>query len=360
MAPVLNRPRCWLRPCLAAVIVAVSTSSDADDVRALARRYDSAGCRRAIERTWHRFPFHEMAKSNRRSQEARRYELATGHRSMYVRVQKAGSRLLWFGLDRILGSPGNNRLRLRFCHPGPCSFVPERVFAWTVVRDPWDKALSAYADIHHHSECFARHFPNITALACDTTEADATRRFGEFLRTVTSGALACGESFHLWPSALLMDVIRPRAASGGARFGAVARLEHLRRDLPAVLRSAGHAQFNLSLLDSSQLRHSHAAEPCVANFARAAADGGAAPMLRDFCEIYHADYQCFGYDAPAACRRLVPELDWNYSESAALPAMPSRLNRTGGRRGGRGGVANRRHAVQVHAPAERAEQADQA
>ena len=244
MAPVLNRPRCWLRPCLAALIVAVSTSSDADDVRALARRYDSAGCRRAIERTWHRFPFHEMAKSNRRSQEARRYELATGHRSMYVRVQKAGSRLLWFGLDRILGSPGNNRLRLRFCHPGPCSFAPERVFAWTVVRDPWDKALSAYADIHHHSECFARHFPNITALACDTTEADATRRFGEFLRTVTSGALACGESFHLWPSALLMDVIRPRAASGGARFGAVARLEHLRRDLPRRAEARRLAEVN--------------------------------------------------------------------------------------------------------------------
>ena len=50
--------------------------------------------------------------------------------------------LLFFKLDEIVGRKKQLPTRggKAFCHPGPCVHA-SGVFAWSVVRDPWAKAL---------------------------------------------------------------------------------------------------------------------------------------------------------------------------------------------------------------------------
>ena len=318
----------------------------ASRMRALAALYDTPQCQRAIAWTWDQFPLQQMAREWVLTQQTITHAAPSGANWMYVRVQKSGSDMLMKGLGAIIGAAGDGRphhrtrrrrrapssspgevpprgralqganyttsqgRRLPFCHPGPCresrqtgSNAP--LFAWTVVRDPWPRALSAYAEVTRRCRAAdAATFANLSAFSCSAAPS-ASRRYAAFVERLRRGAVDCRDSFHAWPNALLMDALAPRAADDPRRFDAVARLERLETELPALLRLAGHAAAELDLGRMHGVlaahHHSHAADPCVANVSPSDREA-----LRWFCALYVADYVCLNYTAPRACEGLAP------------------------------------------------------
>ena len=283
-------------------------------MRQLARLYDSDDCRRAVNSTWHRFQWHEMAMTWTPQAQETAVLTASGTQWMYVRAQKAGSFMLLQLLLRASQQKNINGPLLQLCDPGPCGGerggeTPR--FTWTAVRDPWPRALSAYAEVVHRGQLNfpgveppAPAFANVTAISCDT-ELSATRRYSLFLELLRSGRLVYREIFHSWPVALLIDTLSPTDAR---RFDAIARIESIERDLPALLNLTGIEVTAALGFEGSRLRehqHSNAAEPCIARVSRVNPS-----VLRPFCELYHVDYACFNYTAPPACRTLVPHLAW--------------------------------------------------
>ena len=136
-------------------------------------------------------------------------------------------------------------------------------------------------------------FKHILSSPCDTTAA-ATRRYALFLEEAAAGQLTTTVMNHVWPAALTMNVF-PSSADAAPRFAAIAHLENMESELAALLRLAGHTNLNLAPLQGH--RHSHAADPCVANV-----DPSDPRVMKNFCQLYDADYACFDYDVPAACK----------------------------------------------------------
>ena len=224
---------------LLAVVLVVGRCDEASAgalarARARAWRYDSPTCQRAIAASWRRFPWAAMAKDSFQAQEVMRRRSPMGLHWLYVRVQKSGSRLISSSLASRDTRKNAKFERRDFCVPGPCA-VRTEAFAWSVVRDPWARGLSAYAEVVDRGGCFAKHFPEAFAARCEAA-SNATERYARYLEAMTSGALACGQAFHAWPQALLMDVVAaPGKRSSAPRYSAVGRLEALREDLPAIL-----------------------------------------------------------------------------------------------------------------------------
>mmetsp|Transcript_6292 Transcript_6292/g.19871 ORF Transcript_6292/g.19871 Transcript_6292/m.19871 type:complete len:236 (+) Transcript_6292:418-1125(+) len=220
------------------------------------------------------------------------------------------------------------------CPEGPCPEGP--FFTWTVARDPWKRALSGYAEVMKRAkasisrcdvdprECLGFNgvgwnshdvdprmnvsarassanasmstFAHLLSMTCDTT-ASATRRYAEFLAACAAGHVSYRELFHVWPGALLMDVL-----DAPPRFDAIAHLENMESELAALLRLAGHT--NLSLAPLKDHHHSHAADPCVSDV-----DPTDPRVMVTFCQLYRADYACFDYDVPPACRAFAKYID---------------------------------------------------
>jgi hypothetical protein len=124
--------------------------------------------------------------------------------------------------------------------------------------------------------------------------ADADAQFRRFLGAIADGTGRFGaEFFHAFPQAMKVDHVRRVP-----RFDAIGRLENLTEDL-AVLRTHGlevPLGNQTAVLATSKLRH-HKRTPCQPS----EGDGAAQRLV---CELYAADYACFGYARPAACDGL--------------------------------------------------------
>lgn len=172
---------------------------------------------------------------------------------------------------------------------------------------------------------------------------DATRQFKAFLEAVRRGDGLGGDAYHVFPQALKLDHVGPKLGSGdggrsgggsggrgggggskggggGGRsgggssgsvsgsgsssgagggsgshgFDALGHVESLEADLRGMRNMLGLPTINMTALLQSR-RHSHRHEAC------AQVDKKDRRLAALACELYAADYACFGYPTPPPC-----------------------------------------------------------
>ena len=311
-------------------------STAVDTVTRIARHYDSPACRAhvtsAARLRW--------SASNRPTQHSigmdhmqQLYELRfkNGHGVRYVRNQKVASSLLTQGCigSRMVQPSTHAWLSGAFVIPSTCSerfarydddirvrrrveqhsgSVMMRVFSF--VREPVGHAISAYLEASFRIEDLLSRYPNHFEANGERTPAvlsmncqgrrNATARFLAYLDAI--GSYALGDWFyHSWPQALKINAVGRKAP----RFAAIGRLENFSSHLPAVLTAtAGEGAANWTAAVARARRRHHATEGrahprCLA----ADVEQDDPRVLRKVCALYMADYACFLYPLPRACRR---------------------------------------------------------
>ena len=262
---------------------------------AVAAAYDAPSCRAAIDASWGRFKWNATSEWHRQQGLV---QTMSGQRSIWVRLQKAASRMLWTGIKAIT-STETRMVEFPFDEDrfGPLhsshTLVPpftNKDYVWTTARDPATRALSGYAELVNRMRHPSGKLPW-------NTGGTPTANYASFLEKLRNMTYLDRETFHAWPAAILIDVVPLRNRS---RFNAMARVEHLEEDLRHVLTRAGAKQFHRKYLD--QKHHSHAENE------KTRIETADARVMRAFCELYEVDYACFpAYAPPKACFDFDPE-----------------------------------------------------
>ena len=249
---------------------------------------------------------------------------ATGKAITYVRNQKAASQLLTYELSSLFGLAGPPRHGVQLARKAPAN---ASTFVFSFVRDPLDTALDAYLELRHLATLRSPSYRAAMARAVGAAEisssnhalvippcrspADATRQFRLFLEALKRGDALGGDAYHAFPQALKLDHMGVRSTTSTGRLGtsgsidqgsassvrmqgydAIGHVESMEADLQGMRKMLGLQVANLSkALQSS--RHSHRHEAC------AQVDKKDARIATLVCDLYAADYACFGYRTPA-------------------------------------------------------------
>jgi hypothetical protein len=195
---------------------------------------------------------------------------------------------------------------------------------FSFVRDPSQMALAAYMDIlqraspawqmQAQSGGYGAAFQEVSAnlrelfgrdeVGPDSCEDElhATRQYRRYLEALLNRTLLGYELFHAFPQAHKLDHVQPKeetASAGGLRYDAIGTLESLAHDVEqvgALIQSSRSAQSTTSSQRPWQLgpaaslgKHSTKGLSC-ANIS--AHDEH---VQRLVCELYRADFVCFGY-----------------------------------------------------------------
>ena len=271
--------------------------------RTLAARYDAPACRSAMRRMLDptgAFAGSRWAKTSRNwvQQDGALYNGTI----LYVRNQKVGSEMIMSSarhsplgpqkpLDYAGRFPRGDVPSLSYATPAA---LPADFFVFSIVGEPGTVAAKAYLEISRRRTRPQKLEPTVEAdgglgayrgIPCDA--AGATRRFRTFLEELANGTDLGREAFHAWPQALKLAVVAPR---GGRRFDALGRLERVGEDLAEVRAAVGAASppgHDRHVLG----RHHHT----TAGLACARPDLGDGDVRRLLCDLYAADYACFGY-----------------------------------------------------------------
>lgn len=239
----------------------------------------------------------------------------------YIRNQKAASQLLTYELGQLLDLAGPPRSGISITR----SPLPENAstFVFSFVRDPFEAALKGYLELRHlaafrsiqYRAALARAFAddslpasatgpaNASSIVPCTSERGATAQFRGFLASLQRGDPLGGDVYHAQPQALKLDHVAYGAHGRDHGYDAIGRVETLAADLQAIravlaLPPSAHAlvgSLDLSSPLARSRRHSHRHEPC------AQIDRTDPQLMALFCNLYHADYVCFGEALPAAC-----------------------------------------------------------
>ena len=266
---------------------------------AVAAAYDAPSCRAAIDASWERFKWNATSEWQRQQGLV---QTMSGQRSIWVRLQKAASRMLWNDIE-VITSTETRMVELPFDEDrfGPLhsnhTLVPpftNKDYVWTTARDPATRALSGYAEV-------AKRLQHRSGKLPWNADGAPTANYASFLEKLRKMTYLHREAFHAWPAAILIDVVPLRNRS---RFDAMARVEQLEEDLRHVLTRAGAKQFDREYLDEKH--HSHAEDERLAEMTRI--ETADPRVMRAFCELYEVDYACFpAYAPPKACFDLDPE-----------------------------------------------------
>ena len=282
-------------------------------VRELAASFDAPSCvaaRASANRTqWQRsnFPRHSRGLEWRQQL----YTLKS-RRVMYVRNQKAASRFLtqWlpflFNVSESRPTWGDNVEPIQtYLEPYREVSAPTASASWldsyltfTIVREPFAMVKDSYLEISNRNQSVNAGANSVTvvpdapfrAMPC-TNSKEATERFLAFLHAARRGEPLGTEFFHAYPQALKVDAV-PR---GTRSFDAIGVMESLETDLNEIRALAG-LDYTAMPQETPIQAHSHADEGC------ANVDPNDERVQRTLCEMYRADYVCFGYAAPPACR----------------------------------------------------------
>ena len=104
-----------------------------------------------------------------------------------------------------------------------------------------------------------------------------------------------GEFFHAYPQALKLNVIRP-SSDTGVRFDALVRLEKFTEGMHEISR---RANVTMRLRPGKKKEvHTTSGDAC------GDLDLSDPRLLRRLCALYQADFVCFNYERPEACRQL--------------------------------------------------------
>jgi len=133
--------------------------------------------------------------------------------------------------------------------------------------------------------------PRFYGMPC-RTKAEATARYKQFLTSARLGEALGQEFFHAYPQALKIDVLWPYRSQ---TLNSIAKLENLETELRTIFDSLPHLEGVGLPAPTAGERHSHQEDPC------AAVDLEDADLLRQLCDYYRSDFECFDYTMPAAC-----------------------------------------------------------
>ena len=176
--------------------------------------------------------------------------------------------------------------------------LPSQTFAWTFVRDPLERALSAYAETDAVTRRLDGASEHKHAMNTDVRYVDipasidnGAARFIAYLDDVVANRV---------PLAWRPEHSRPvadflRDMPGRLKF--VGKLEALERDWPALQK---HAKLKTFQKTSLPPWIPVAVRP---SYDRAKAVPRSDEVLQKVCEVYAADYACFDYERPAACQK---------------------------------------------------------
>ena len=223
---------------------------------------------------------------------------------LYVRNQKVGSDMI---MSSARHSPLGPEKPLSYAGRFPRGAVPSLAYAaparlpddffvFSIVGDPATVAAKAYLEISRRRTRPQKYERDVEVrgglgayrrIPCDA--ASATARFRTFLEELANGTDLGPEAFHAWPQALKLAVVAPRGPEG-RRFDALGRLEHIAEDFGEVRAAVGvvapgHDRHGVL----GRHHHTTAGLPCARPDL---ADDGVRRLL---CDLYAADFACFGY-----------------------------------------------------------------
>eukprot|EP00928_Gymnodinium_smaydae_P045881 TRINITY_DN3053_c0_g4_i1.p1 TRINITY_DN3053_c0_g4~~TRINITY_DN3053_c0_g4_i1.p1 ORF type:complete len:342 (+),score=49.00 TRINITY_DN3053_c0_g4_i1:191-1216(+) len=170
---------------------------------------------------------------------------------------------------------------------------------FTVVRDPIDTAIDAYLEISHRlhrckdkcmqevddvtHESTQHPYPAFHDMPCHS-QAQANERFKVYLKALRNGQKVSNQFFHAYPQALKVDVNFTHRKN---TFDLIADLEHLSSDL------CGFSSFSCKDVERDS-DHSHTGASCTP-------DLNDTVIMKELCDLYQVDFECFGYTMPPAC-----------------------------------------------------------
>ena len=182
--------------------------------------------------------------------------------------------------------------------------LPADVFTFTFVRDPVERAFAAYAEVDgiHRVRATGGDFkvehdfvwsqaPDVRPRysRVDRALAGGETRFLAYLDDLVEGRLPIEwEPSHSRPVA---DHLR----GGGSHLSFIGRLENLKWDWPEWQRQAGIPAKRITAMPPED----HFAKN--AEYLQAESVPRTDKVMRRVCQVYAADFECYGYPPPAAC-----------------------------------------------------------
>lgn len=291
-----------------------ATPNQLEEVVSLAERYDSEDCRIAIDKesAWDHLCGGKRASHNplclRMQQKYLKMKTSsTEHRFrevLYVRNQKAASQLWVREFQNMLGIkgpfPGLRRAELLR--------VPNGTFVFSFVREPLQTALDGYLELRDQArfDPFLRDSlaailgqpPSIDPNQCSST-SQATNEFVAFVGALRRRAPLGDGAWHTFPQAIKLGHVDN--STRGRRFNALGKVEQLLDHTNAIRALVGTpGQLSWEQLSSQAFqsrRHT------LSNTTCAQIDRSDATLQRLVCEVYAADYTCFGYKLPEHCAK---------------------------------------------------------
>jgi len=178
--------------------------------------------------------------------------------------------------------------------PMSASEPEDSFFTFSFVGDPLKVAFAAYLEVNRRAQR-GLEFAGITC----TNSEDATRRYIAFLDAALQGEQLGDQSFHIYPQALKINALLPRAR-GHRRFDFLGRLEFFEEDMfKAQDAASGTAGAKSSPFPGKAFRtsahHTTSTDPCHN------ANLNDPRVAERFCRLYAVDYLCFGYPVPQMC-----------------------------------------------------------
>ena len=303
---------------LAIRLPASAAVNEQDEVVSLAERYDSADCRNAIDKeaAWDHLCGGKRASHNplclRMQQKYLKMKTSSpDHRFrevLYVRNQKAASQLWVREFSNMLGIKGP----FPGLHRATNLKVPNGTFVFSFVREPLQTALDGYLELRDQArfDPFLRDSlaailgqpPSIDPNQCSST-TQATNEFVAFVGALRRRAPLGDGAWHTFPQAIKLGHVDN--STRGRRFNALGKVEHLLNDTNAIRALVGTpGQLSWQQLSSQAFqsrRHT------LSNTTCAQIDRDDATLQRLVCEVYAADYTCFGYKRPDHCAKSEAE-----------------------------------------------------
>lgn len=237
---------------------------------------------------------------------------------MYVRNQKVASTYLaedvgaiWktgdarAGFEMVLESYETSDARVH--RDKSATLASADWFIYTIVENPLDAALKAYVEVSRRDDLVTDSTNYYRSMPCKTQEQRTARAVRYFEDVKNSSAHYGFEFFHSYPQALKVNV---RSYDGRERlFDTIGTLENLDDDfgriMKAALKTGGGRAFNFTADAIPELPRVSYLPPKghVEDDECSDIDTDSDELVLLLCDLYRADFVCFGYELPKLCQQ---------------------------------------------------------
>eukprot|EP00928_Gymnodinium_smaydae_P045879 TRINITY_DN3053_c0_g2_i1.p1 TRINITY_DN3053_c0_g2~~TRINITY_DN3053_c0_g2_i1.p1 ORF type:complete len:335 (+),score=41.26 TRINITY_DN3053_c0_g2_i1:191-1195(+) len=295
-------------------------SSDLESAKARAQKFESPMCQRAKARPDGDLNWWKRSMLWQPLEEQQEIFGILGKKVLYIRNEKAGSEYMLAHMAKMFGENIGAQNLAPLKNYTPAQPSPREALSstggeqrnylgqkskldlltsidrdvgqdwnvFTVVRDPIDVAIAAYLEISYRLYKIGYTQPNLTfqAMPCDS-KVQANERFKSYLKTLRNGEKISSEVFHAYPQALKVDL---NFTNRNNTFDLIADVDQLSRDL------CGFSSYPCDDVEppTDKQSHSHKTEPCFPDLSDSV-------IMKELCDLYQVDFECFGYTLPPAC-----------------------------------------------------------